>query len=157
MPLTGFRIVKLSYCQSCGDVDMGHASWQYRFVAILEDSEAIIPVLIQDEEAVRPKHTGCFWLRWHDERLTGQARFLPALPPLSASSNPNDARKTLRQLEGINKGVCDVLQGAPMDNVRPQPYIDWTIASCRVPVPKGYVGPHGEREVVVWKAFGMAG
>lgn len=86
-----------------------------------------------------------------------QARFLPALPPCSASDNPNDIRKTYRQIAETSKGVLDVLQGAPLDGIRPLPYIDWTVMSYIVPAPKGYGGVGGCRGVAVYKAFGMEG
>jgi hypothetical protein len=84
-----------------------------------------------------------------------QERFLPPLPPISASTNPNDHKKTERQIADVTKNVMNVLQGARMDGIRPRPWIDWTIQSVIVSAPKGYVGKKGEKGVVVYKAFGM--
>lgn len=84
-----------------------------------------------------------------------QNRFLPPLPPPSASTNPNDIKKTNRQIAETKKGVLDVLQGAPMDGIRPVPYIDWTLQSYIVPLPKGHTSSKGEKGVMVHRAFGM--
>jgi hypothetical protein len=88
--------------------------------------------------------------------LTIQEKFLPALPPISASTNPNDIKKTIRQIEETTKKVEGVLQGGMMDGVRPVPLIDWTLESTIVTVPKGYGGPNGDKGVVVYKPFGMS-
>lgn len=84
-----------------------------------------------------------------------QERFLPSLPPISASTNPNDQKQADRRILGICQNVIQTLQGATMDGVRSRPWIDWTIQSVFVPAPKGHVGLKGEKGVLVYKAFGM--
>jgi hypothetical protein len=126
---------------------MKNAAWCYRFLIILEDEESTIPVLIADYEAVRAF--------FHDALADQKDRFLPSLPPISASTNPNDVRKTGYQIAAANKKVVDILQGGAMDLVRPRPWIDWTLQSSVVQPPKGYAGLKGEKGIVVYKAFGM--
>jgi hypothetical protein len=88
-------------------------------------------------------------------KLIKQEKFLPSLPPVSPSTNPNDQKKTKRQIEETTSRVMGVLQGGMMDGVRPVPYIDWTLQATIVNAPKGHVGARGEKGIVVYKAFGM--
>lgn len=85
-----------------------------------------------------------------------QEKFLPSLPPISNTSNPNDIKKTNRQIEETTAKVMGVLQGGMMDGVRPMPLIDWTLESTIVKAPKEYVRASGQVGIVVFRAFGMA-
>lgn len=99
--------------------------------------------------------------------LTPQASFLPGLPPLTPSTNPNDATKSQRQLSHISKSVSDLLLGPRLDGVRTMPVFDWSVESYVVKLPKGFTAPGGKvsgqpgagagagRGVVVWRVFGM--
>lgn len=90
-----------------------------------------------------------------DNTADKQERFLPSLPPISSSTNPNDIRKTGIQIAGVNKKVHEILQGGSMDGIRPRPWIDWTLQSSIVHPPKGHVGLRGENGIAVYRAFGM--
>lgn len=126
------------YCKKCKDTELEDAEWRYRFVAILEEPKsgptaseaATLPILIGDDEA---------------------ALFLPGLPPLGHTGNPNDERKVKERLRGICEEVDKLLLGAKMDGKRPRPVYDWTIESYE---------PEGERAnagqpLIVYRAFGM--
>jgi hypothetical protein len=127
---------------------MAKAAWRYRFAVILEDEHHTLPMLICDDEAVRPS------MGFSGSPTDRQEHFLPPLPPLSPSSNPNDHKKNARQIAATTKKVVEILQGGAMDSIRPRPWIDWTLQSMVVSTPKGYVGK-GEKGIVVYKAFGM--
>ena len=119
-----------TYCQSCNDIDLNRAELRYRFIAILEQGDHTLPVIIADEDA---------------------AEFLPPLPPLSTSTNPNDHRKTQQRIKEASAQVLDVLLGARQDGERPRPLIHFAVETYEVrQKDKGAM-----KGVVVSRVFGM--
>ena len=119
-----------AYCQSCNDIDLNRAELRYRFIAILEQGDHTLPVIIADEDA---------------------AEFLPPLPPLSSSTNPNDLRKTQQRIKEASAQVLDILLGARQDGERPRPIIQFAVEMYEVrQKDKGTI-----RGVVVSRIFGM--
>ena len=114
------------YCQSCNDVDLHKAELRYRFVALLAQDDLTVPIIVADEEA---------------------AAFLPPLPPMSTSTNPNDRGKTLQQIREASAQTLDILLGAKIDGVRPRPVIDLSVEMYEV--------RQKEKGVVVLRVFGM--
>ncbi|EIW68525.1 hypothetical protein TREMEDRAFT_62986 [Tremella mesenterica DSM 1558] len=82
-----------------------------------------------------------------DEDANG---FLPPLPPISTTSNPNDQRKTAAQLRRICAQVDTILLGPKMDGLHSRPLVEWTIQTFLASPPRG----QGEG-VVVGRVFGM--
>ncbi|OCF33972.1 hypothetical protein I316_04318 [Kwoniella heveanensis BCC8398] len=117
-----------TFCKSCNDEAGNKAEWRYRFVAILEevDRDGVVrdemAVIIADDEA---------------------AEFLPALPPYSPTTNPNEIARMNQRRSDINGQVYNILQGCKMDNVRPKPVIDFSLMVYRVdkPMPRLGLGP----------------
>jgi len=117
-------------CHGCKDTILAEAELRYRFIAILEQNDNSLTVLISDRQA--------------DE-------FLPPLPPLSPTNNPNDLKKIENRTREANEKVEQILLGAMMDGQRSRPVIDWTV-ECYA-VKNGKKGAKGE--VVVYSVFGM--
>lgn len=80
--------------------------------------------------------------------------FLPPLPPIQYSDNPNDAKKQEISLKENREKVDKVLLGAKMDGQRQRPIIDWTMEAYLVPI-KGGKGNKGSLAAV--RVFGMKG
>jgi len=119
-----------AYCQSCNDIDLNRAELRYRFVAILEQEDHDLPVIVADEDAVA---------------------FLPPLPPLSTAGNPNDHRRTQQRIREASAQALDVLLGAKQDGERPRPIVDFSLETYEVKrKEKGEI-----RGVVVSRVFGM--
>ena len=154
------------YCKSCNDTSLSRASYQYRICALLSphhppssDFDSLaeppeFPVLIADEEALA---------------------FLPPLPPLQPSTNPNDARAIDRQIQACTKEAFDLLMGNKMDGERARPGIRWSLETYTAvkrrkgkgklkgkgkerEVDKGSGSGSGSQEdegTVVYRVFGM--
>ena len=59
---------------------------------------------------------------------------MPALPPLSATDNPNDAKKLMNRLKEIDEKVQARLLGPKQDGNWVRPIIDWTLDAVEVDV-----------------------
>ncbi|WVQ97535.1 hypothetical protein IAU59_004649 [Kwoniella sp. CBS 9459] len=109
-----------TFCKSCNDEEGRKAEWRYRFIAILEEVNEDgmagdqTAVIIADNEA---------------------AEFLPALPPYSTTTNPNEIARTNQRRSDITGQVYNILQGCKMDNVRPKPVIDFSLMVYRLDKP----------------------
>jgi len=79
------------------------------------------------------------------------AEFLPPLPPLVASTNPNDKKKMDTRVREANRAVEDMLLGAKMDGQWSRPIIDWSVET----VEQEMVHAGGWRRVVKHLAMGM--
>lgn len=77
--------------------------------------------------------------------------FLPPLPPIQHTTNPNDAKKQETTLRENREKVDSILLGAKMNGQRPRPIIDWTMEAYIVPT-KGNKG-----SVAALRVFGMKG
>ena len=117
------------YCQSCNDDDLEHAQLRYRFVAIIEQADVFLPIIISDEDA---------------------EAFLPALPPLSASTNPNDGKKLQIRIKEASEKVDQTLLGSRMNGERVRPVIDWSLETYSIKA-----NAKSDEAYVVARAFGM--
>jgi hypothetical protein len=79
------------------------------------------------------------------------AEFLPPLPPLVASTNPNDKKKMDTRVREANRAVEDMLLGAKMDGQWSKPIIDWSVET----VEQEIFHAGGWRRVVKHLAMGM--
>ena len=79
------------------------------------------------------------------------AEFLPPLPPLVASTDPNDKKKMDTRVREANRAVEDMLLGAKMDGQWSRPIIDWSVET----VEQEMVHAGGWRRVVKHLAMGM--
>jgi hypothetical protein len=136
------------YCTSCNDTSLTHAAMIYRFIALLESSpsdakQVTLPVIIADDDA---------------------EAFLPPLPPLDGSTNPNDMRKKEKQVQGCCDEVEKVLMGGKVDGERVRPVIEWGVESLVLRPPgqgkgkgkgNGKMGAGKEGKVVVYRVMGM--
>ena len=95
---------------------------------MLEQGRDTLPVIIADQDA---------------------ADFLPPLPPMSASTNPNDERRTQQRIREASARVHDTLLGAKQDGERTRPTIDLSLEILEV-----RQGPK-EKKVIVARVFGM--
>ena len=117
------------HCQSCNDLKCEKATYVYRFIAIIEQDDTELSLMIADKQA---------------------ESFLPQLPPLSASNNPNDIKRHQIRLKEISARVDGILLGKMFDGQRTRPIIDWTIQCLELDI-KGKPG----ETVKVWTPFGM--
>jgi hypothetical protein len=136
------------FCGSCNDTSLKHASYRYRFVVVLESSDitttaaengttpagATLPVIIADEEA---------------------ESFLPPLPPMDGSTNPNDIKKKDAQIRRCCEDAEAILMGGRFDGERTRPVIEWGVESLVVKEPKR--GKGEGKGVVAFRVCGMRG
>ena len=123
----------LKICHGCKDAVLAQAELRYRFIVILEEGGNTLTTLIADDHA---------------------AEFLPPLPPISATNNPNDIKKIDTRVKEANEGVEKMLLGAMMDGQRSRPAIDWTLECYAIKNTKN-TKKGAKGEVVVYSVFGM--
>ncbi|ORX36102.1 hypothetical protein BD324DRAFT_657049 [Kockovaella imperatae] len=116
------------YCQSCNDTKLIHTRILYRFIAVLEQDNVILPIVIADDAA---------------------EDFLPCPPPVLASDNPNDLRKLMNRLRQMSEEVDHILLGPRQEGERVRPIIDWSIESALTKV------PGKEEAMLVYRPFAM--
>jgi hypothetical protein len=97
-------------------------------------ARATLPVIIADEEA---------------------ESFLPPLPPLDGSTNPNDIKKKEAQIRRCCEDAEAILMGGRIDGQRTRPVIEWGIESLVVKEPKR--GKGEGKGVVAFRVCGMRG
>ena len=107
---------------------MTHAKITYRFIAQLEQDDVLLPVVIANDEA---------------------EQFLPALPPLSTTDNPNEAKRLMERLTANDATVENRLLGPKQDGEWSRPIIDWTLEAVEVDI-KGK-----QEKVRIMRVFGM--
>lgn len=127
------------YCRSCNDTDLSRASYAYQFIALLESPQS--PASI----GAHAKHAGpgapAFAVLIADEEATA---FLPALPPLTTLTNPNEVRTIERQIAGCIKETYSILMGSKMDGHRVRPVIRWSVESYTAQPRSRSVGKKGK-------------
>lgn len=79
------------------------------------------------------------------------AEFLPPLPPLVASTNPNDKKKMETRVREANRAAEEMLLGAMMDGQRSRPLIEWSVET----VEQELMHAGGWKRVIKHLAMGM--